>query len=596
MERLGIAFNKFDDIFSFNIFANHSKLKELLICNMKVETENPPWVPSFQLEELSICRCELNLPTIPTFLSNQSSLRALDLSGNNLVGKFPSWLLMNNPNLEEVYLFDNSFTGPIELPFDQNHHMHQLKVFSISSNKLQGKLPNNVGFFFPRLETLDVSNNNFDGPIPASIGEMSGLMVLFLGSNNFSGNVPEHILNRCFSLHTLMMDNNKFNGTLLNTIRKPTLITLTASRNNIEGEITDEWCQHELNMLDISHNKFSGSLPSCFKTPAYLFLQGNNFTGSIPELFMSNHSRATLIDFSDNKFTGTIPDSVYKLWSLRFLLLAGNHLQGQISTQICQLKLINILDLSKNNFNGSIPACFSDMSFGNAIPPFYSIDRLKPFSPRPYLAVMELITKNLYLSYGTDKFQLLSQLDLSCNQLTGEIPHQIGDLHGLRSLNLSHNHLNGLIPESFQKLENIESLDISNNNLSGQIPIQLEDLHFLAVFNVSYNNLSGKTLDKGQFCTFDGSSYKGNPYLTWKSCKSTSLKPPVVPTLLHDDDAEEDSEIDFNVFCWSFAACYVMVLVGLVTVLWINPHWRRVWFYFVQVCLHKCLGQFLHGL
>ncbi|KAK7335220.1 hypothetical protein VNO80_26997 [Phaseolus coccineus] len=602
IEHLSIAFNKFDGIFSFSIFANHSKLKELQIADMTVETENPPWVPSFQLEQLSIADCQLNLPTkIPTFLSNQSSLRVLDLSGNNLVGKFPIWLLMNNPNLEEVYLFDNAFTGPIELPFDQNHHMHQMKVLSILNNKFQGRLPNNVGFFFPRLEYLDISSNAFDGPIPASIGGMSNLMGLFLGNNNFSGNVPEHILKRCFSLQTLTMDNNQFNGTLLSMIRMLRLTVLTASRNNIEGEITDEWCQHEFITLDISYNKFSGSLPSCFKMPEYLFLQGNNFTGSIPELFMSNHSQPIVIDFSDNNFTGTIPDSVYKLRSLRLLLLAGNNLQGQISSQICQLKLINILDLSQNNFSGSIPACFSNMSFGNVIPPFYSTDRAQPFGPRPYFTVVQLTTKNLCLSYGVYIFEFLSELDLSCNQLTGEIPHQIGDLHGLRSLNLSHNHLNGLIPESFHKLETIESLDISNNNLSGQIPLQLLDLHFLAVFNVSYNNLSGKALDKGQFCTFDGSSYKGNPYLSWNSCKSDSLKPPLLPTLLDDDDHEEeeeegDYEIDLNVFCWGFATCYVMVLVALVTVLWINPHWRRVWFYFVQVCIDQCFGQFLHGL
>ncbi|XP_052726262.1 receptor-like protein 56 isoform X2 [Vigna angularis] len=594
VELLGIGFNDFE-IFSFNFFANHSKLKYLIIGNMKVETENPPWVASFQLEILRMCGCELNLPAeIPTFLSNQTSLRFLDLSRNNLVGKFPSWLLMNNTNLEEVYLFDNSFTGPFELPFDKNHRMDQMIALSIGNNKLQGELPNNVGFFFPRLEILDASNNKFDGPIPASIGEMSSLVQLLLGNNNFSGNVPEYILNRCFSLLRLMINNNQFNGTLLSTIRKLRLTFLAASRNNIEGAITDEWCQHELLMLDISYNKFSGALPSCFKTPGYLFLQGNNFTGTIPELFMSNHYRAVAIDFSDNKFTGTIPDSVYKLWSLNFLLLAGNHLQGQISSQICQLKHINILDLSQNNFSGSIPACFSNMSFGNVTVPFYATDREK-LTTVPIEVLMQLRTKNLYLSFGSDRYQLLSELDLSCNQLTGEIPHELGDLHGLHSLNLSHNHLNGLIPESFQKLQNIESLDISNNNLSGQIPLQLQDLHYLAVFNVSYNNLSGRALEKGQFCTFDGSSYKGNPYLTWDTCKSESSKPPLRPTLLPDEVEEENSEIDFNVFCWSFAACYVMVILALVTLLWFSPHCWRMWFYFVDACLRKCFGQFLHG-
>ena len=417
-----------------------------------------------------------------------------------------------------------------------------------------------------------------------------------MGNNNFSGNVPNHILDGCFSLKTLMMDSNQLNGTLLSVIRKLRLVTLTASRNNLEGAITDEWCQHNLVMLDLSHNKFSGTIPSCFEMPAYLFLQGNSLTGTIPEALISNYSRPTAIDFSDNKFIGTIPDSIYKLWSLRFLLLAGNQLQGQLSSQVCQLEQINILDLSRNNFTGSIPPCFSSMSFGNFTIPLYSLDRLKPFSPRPDVAEMQLTTKNLYLSFKSDKFQMMSGLDLSSNQLTGEIPHQIGDLHYLHSLNLSHNHLHGLIPESFQKLKNIESLDLSNNNLSGQIPIQLQDLNFLSTFDVSYNNLSGKAPDKGQFANFDEDNYKGNPYLTWNNSNRgslTTLPPP--STALHDGE-ENDTAIDFTAFCWSFASSYVMVQIVLVTILWINPHWRRQWFYFVEVCLHKCFGQFLEDV
>lgn len=417
-----------------------------------------------------------------------------------------------------------------------------------------------------------------------------------MGNNNFSGNVPNHILDGCFSLKTLMMDSNQLNGTLLSVIRKLRLVTLTASRNNLEGAITDEWCQHNLVKLDLSHNKFSGTIPSCFEMPAYLFLQGNSLTGTIPEALISNYSRPTAIDFSDNKFIGTIPDSIYKLWSLRFLLLAGNQLQGQLSSQVCQLEQINILDLSRNNFTGSIPPCFSSMSFGNFTIPLYSFDRRKRFVPRTDVAEMQLTTKNLYLSFKSDKFQMMSGLDLSSNQLTGEIPHQIGDLHYLHSLNLSHNHLHGLIPESFQKLKNIESLDLSNNNLSGQIPIQLQDLNFLSTFDVSYNNLSGKAPDKGQFANFDEDNYKGNPYLTWNNSNRgslTTLPPP--STALHDGE-ENDTAIDFTAFCWSFASCYVMVQIVLVIILWINPHWRRQWFYFVEVCLHKCFGQFLEDV
>ena len=615
LEYLSLDGNKFEGLFSLNILANHSKLKVLQLGEMnsetfQVQTENPPWIASFQLEKLDISSCKVNLPTktIPTFLSSQNGLRYIDLSGNNLVGMFPNWLLVNNPRLENVYLNDNSFTGPFKLPSDPNHHMDQIQVLDISNNEIHGELPNNMGFFFPHLEILDVSNNKFEGHIPVSIGEMSNLSTLDLGNNNLSGNIPEHILNGCIWLASLDVDNNQLNGTLLRWIGKPRLFILSASRNNFEGPITKDKCRLDLQFLDLSHNKLSGSLPSCFNMPSaqVINLQGNSLTGTIPKA-IANSSSILAIDLSDNKFTGTIPESIYGLNYLKFLLLAGNQLQGQLSSHICKLRGLHILDFSRNNFTGSIPSCFNSIRFleeqidlsnknSQVLPRrkaaiIYEIVTM----PVEYMYRMEevqFITKGLSYSYQGDVLKVMSALDLSSNQLTGEIPHQIGDLSGLHALNLSHNHLNGPIPKSFHKLESIESLDLSNNNLSGQIPLQLQDLHYLSVFIVCYNNLSGRAPDKGQFGTFDDSSYKGNPYLTWSNSNRRTAAPPPPPTPL-DEGKKDDSVIDFTSFYWSFAASYVTVLLVLVTILWINPYWRRAWFYFMESCLLKCFGRFL---
>lgn len=57
-------------------------------------------------------------------------------------------------------------------------------------------------------------------------------------------------------------------------------------------------------------------------------------------------------------------ESFFGLARLKSLLLANNKLKGQLSSQMCQLSSINILDLLYNKFIGSIPSCFNNMFFG----------------------------------------------------------------------------------------------------------------------------------------------------------------------------------------------------------------------------------------
>lgn len=54
--------------------------------------------------------------------------------------------------------------------------------------------------------------------------------------------------------------------------------------------------------------------------------------------------------------------------------------------------------------------------------------------------------------------ELFFGMDLSENELSGEIPFGLGNLHKLHALNLSHNKLSGVIPKSFSGLRNVESL------------------------------------------------------------------------------------------------------------------------------------------
>ncbi|XP_021602801.1 receptor-like protein 1 [Manihot esculenta] len=266
------------------------------------------------------------------------------------------------------------------------------------------------------------------------------------------------------------------------------------------------------------------------------------------------------------------------------------------------------MDLSRNLLFGSIPACFSNISFGNNISfgmmEEVNIMGFNPSAPDkialnlhlPWvdwgsseIVEVEFATKYRYNSYKGDIINSMAGIDLSCNELSGSIPQEIGDLHEIRSLNLSHNHITGSIPFSFSNLRSLESLDLGNNNLSGEIPSELVALTFLETFNVSYNNLSGRVPNGAQFGTFDENNYRGNPGLCGepihKSCKSDEA--PQTPPPSADVEEEDEGGIDMVWFYWSFSGAYVTILLVLAAILRINGHWRMLWFYYVDVCIYS---------
>ena len=180
-------------------------------------------------------------------------------------------------------------------------------------------------------------------------------------------------------------------------------------------------------------------------------------------------------------------------------------------------------------------------------------------------------------------------IDLSCNKLVGEIPPQLGMMSTIRAMNLSHNNLTGPIPTTFSNLKLMKSLDLSYNNLSGKILPELTKITFLAVFSVAHNDLSGTTPEgKNQFMTFDESNYEGNPLLCGPpSHGCTKIEPS--STILADHEGEDGSSfMDMGVFYISFVVVYITVLLGLVTVLYINPYWRKAWFNLIEVCIDTC--------
>jgi hypothetical protein len=90
----------------------------------------------------------------------------------------------------------------------------------------------------------------------------------------------------------------------------------------------------------------------------------------------------------------------------------------------------------------------------------------------------------------------LLELDLWGNQLTGEIPPEIGNLTNLEILDLGDNQLTGEIPDRLGEIQSLQYLALNDNRLSGVIPTSITNRlwYYLNLENPPY--LAQEILDQ----------------------------------------------------------------------------------------------------
>ncbi|KEH33780.1 receptor-like protein [Medicago truncatula] len=126
--------------------------------------------------------------------------------------------------------------------------------------------------------------------------------------------------------------------------------------------------------------------------------------------------------------------------------------------------------------------------------------KLNNFPFDEYLNLSSIVTldlsRNNFTSHLLDGFFNLSKdlkyLDLSWNNIYGEIPSSLLNLQNLRHLDLSYNQLQGSVPEEIGQLSHIQQLDLSENQLQGSIPSTLGNLSSLNYLFIGSNNFSGE--------------------------------------------------------------------------------------------------------
>ncbi|KAG1367605.1 brassinosteroid LRR receptor kinase BRI1-like [Cocos nucifera] len=471
-------------------------------------------------------------------ISNCSGLQHLDLSANEFAGDIMAGVFGGCRSLSYLNLSANHFTGT--LPADLSS-CSALTSLSLSNNNFSGEFPfETLSSSLRNLEILDLSFNNFSGPLPNSVAKLPMLELLDLSSNGFSGSIPSALCqSHETSLEELYLQNNQFTGRVPESLSNCSeLVSLDLSFNYLTGAIPATLGSlSSLRDLIMWQNLLEGGIParlSNIRSLENLILDNNGLTGSIPA-GLSSCTNLNWISLSSNHLSGPIPSWIGRLGNLAILKLGNNSFSGTIPPELGDCKSLIWLDLNNNQLNGTIPPALARQSGNIAVGlvtgrrfvylkndgssecrgsgsllEFAGIrpEDLNRLPSRRFCNFTRMYMGSTQYTFNDNGSMIF--LDLSYNQLVGEIPRELGSMYYLMILNLGHNMLSGPIPSDLGNLHYVGVLDLSHNALQGPIPSSFSGLSMLSDIDLSNNGLNGTIPELGQLATFPRYRYENN--------------------------------------------------------------------------------------
>ncbi|CAN1234905.1 LRR receptor-like serine/threonine-protein kinase RGI2 [Linum perenne] len=237
----------------------------------------------FQLKNLSqLLLISNNMSgVIPPDIGNCHGLIRLRLGSNSFSGEIPPEIGILK-NLSFLELSRNSFVG--EIP-QEIGNCTQLEMVDLHGNMIHGVIPETFEFLL-KLTVLDLSRNRISGRIPHNIGKLTSLNKLILGGNYISGSVP-YSLGFCKDLQLLDLGRNRIEGSIPFEIGQleELDIMLNLSWNLLTGPVPESFSNlSKLSTLDISHNILTGTLTVLgrLENLVSLNVSFNRFSGSLP--------------------------------------------------------------------------------------------------------------------------------------------------------------------------------------------------------------------------------------------------------------------------------------------------------------------------
>ncbi|XP_057439744.1 protein STRUBBELIG-RECEPTOR FAMILY 6-like isoform X2 [Lotus japonicus] len=118
---------------------------------------------------------------------------------------------------------------------------------------------------------------------------------------------------------------------------------------------------------------------------------------------------------------------------------------------------------------------------------------------------------------GNIPYQLppnVQRLNLAYNNITGTVPYSISNLTSLTHLNLSHNQLLQGLSVDFYNLSTLSKLDLSFNSLTGDLPQTLSSLSAITTMYLQNNQFTG-TINVLAYLPLDSLNVENNHFTGW---------------------------------------------------------------------------------
>ncbi|XLR20968.1 leucine-rich repeat receptor protein kinase EMS1-like [Arachis ipaensis] len=460
-----------------------------------------------QYLDLNGCNLVDSVPTssLASPANFSTSLSYVDISYNSLRDAsfiFP-WLMNSTGSLVTLRMNDNGLTGTIPETFGD---LSSLEELNLANNELKGQIPLSL-FHSCNLVELHLSKNKLTGEFHEYIREFSRcahkpLKLLDMGWNEITGMVSD--LSQLQSLEELRLGNNRLNGSIHEGIGELSNLTeLSLGNNLLKGLISETHFSrlYYLESLDLSHNALVFNVSDDW-VPLFnlsnIYLACCKLGPNFPT-WLHTQTMIENLDISCAGISSTVPNWFWEpLSQMLNLNISYNRFRGKIESPILPAIVSDqprSIDLSFNLFEGPIPAFLSTTSQTFLSNNSFSIaNPLLCANSTKNMRFMDLSNNDLRgeLSDCWRGFESLVVLDLSNNQFYGNMPKSLGSLRNIQSIHLGGNNFSGEIPSSLHNCTQLQIFDAARNKLSGRIPSWIGDnIPKLLVLSLHSNNFHG---------------------------------------------------------------------------------------------------------